>query len=131
MKKDIPNYKVEDLIVAIIPTEDERFWEVFLINLKDEALTNVLITSRGYGERNKQKVETTVLRYFIEAIPGLDYVKLELISDEVFDLTNEYWVSFNWEGYMYDKKYCFVKGAITEDNFSPVPFLSRKGVMIR
>lgn len=131
MKKDIPNHKVEDLIVAIIPTEDENFWEVFLINLKDEALTNVLVTSRGYGEREGRKVETTVLRYFIESIGGLDYVKLELISNEVFDLTNEYWISFNWEGHMYDKKYFFVKGSVAEDNFTPIPFISRKGVMIR
>ncbi len=131
MKKDIPNPKVEDLIVAVIPTEDPNFYEVFLINLKDEPLTNILITSKGYGERDDQKVETTILRYFVENIPGLDYVKIELISAEVFDLTNEYWISFTWMGHMYDKKYFFVKGSIIEENFTPVPFIAKKGVMIR
>lgn len=131
MKKDILNPKVEDLIVAIIPTEDPNFYEVFLINLKDEELKNILITSKGYGERDEQKVETTILRYYVENIPGLDFVKIELISNEVFDLTNEYWISFTWMGHMYDKKYLFVNGSIIEENFTPVPFIGRRGVMIR
>jgi hypothetical protein len=32
---------------------------------------------------------------------------------------------------MYDKKYVFVKGSISEENFTDIPFIDRKGVMIR
>jgi len=40
-------------------------------------------------------------------------------------------VSFTFDDYMYDKKYVFVKGSITKDNFTKIPMLDRKGVMIR
>jgi len=32
---------------------------------------------------------------------------------------------------MYDKKYVFVPESITEENFTHVPVLNKKGVMIR
>jgi len=32
---------------------------------------------------------------------------------------------------MYDKKYVFVKGSIDEMHFTTIPFLDRKGVMIK
>ncbi len=132
MIKDIPIIKVEDIALAAIPLEsDPLFWEVYVINLQEEAMTDILITSRGYGERSGEKVETTTLRYFIQNVDSLDFVKIEIISTEVFDLANEYWISFTSGGQMLDKKYVFVPGALTPDNFSTIPFLSRSGVMIR
>ena len=54
MKKDIPQLKVVDLAVAIAPRQEEgvqgELWDTFLINLKEEPIRNVLISSRGYGE---------------------------------------------------------------------------------
>lgn len=132
MIKDIPKIKVEDIVLAAIPLEtDPNFWEIFVINLQEEAMTDVLISSRGYGERQGEKVETTTLRYFINNIDSLDYVKIELISTEVFDLANEYWISFKTGGDMLDKKYVFVPGALTPENFNTIPFISKSGVMIR
>lgn len=132
MIKDIPKIKVEDIVLAAIPLEtDPNFWEIFVINLQEEAMTDVLISSRGYGERQGDKVETTTLRYFINNIDSLDYVKIELISTEVFDLANEYWISFKTGGDMLDKKYVFVPGALTPENFNTIPFISKSGVMIR
>lgn len=132
MKKDIPVIKVEDIIVAAVPMEsDPLFWEVYVINLQEDDITDVLITSRGYGERDNEKVETTTLRYFVQKLDSLDYVKIEIISSEVFDLANEYWISFRSGGHMLDKKYVFVTGSLTPENFTLVPFISRNGVMIR
>lgn len=132
MIKDIPKIKVEDIVLAAIPLEtDPNFWEIFVINLQEEAMTDVLISSRGYGERQGEKVETSTLRYFINNIDSLDYVKIELISTEVFDLANEYWISFKTGGDMLDKKYVFVPGALIPENFNTIPFISKSGVMIR
>jgi hypothetical protein len=52
MKKDIPQLKVEDIALAIAPRQDaeEEFWDVYLVNLKPDTITNVLISSNGYGE---------------------------------------------------------------------------------
>ncbi|MBV6655301.1 MAG: hypothetical protein KI786_16150 [Mameliella sp.] len=135
MMKDIPNLKVEDVAIAIAPREsksdDEQLWDSYLINLKEEPLKNVLINSRGYGELDGEKMKTTVLRHFFEEIGPLEIVKIEPIQSKLFNLTNEYWISFTHEGHMFDKKYVFVKGSIQEDNFTTIPFINLKGVMIR
>ncbi len=61
MKKDIPIRKVENIAIAIVP-KDEDLWDVFLINLKEAPIRNVLVNSKGYGEVDNKKVETTCLR---------------------------------------------------------------------
>ena len=137
MKKDIPKFKVEDIAIAVVPREapdgamDEELWDTYLINLKEESITTVLVNSRGYGNINGEKIKTTVLRHYFEEIGPLRVVKIEPIQTKVFSLTNEYWVSFIQDDYMYDKKYVFVKGSIARRNFTSIPFLNRKGVMIR
>jgi len=136
MRKDIPIQKVEDLAIAIVPREDpvpdeEELWDCYLINLRDEPIQNVLVSSRGYGEINGESRQTTLLRHFFEEIGALQMVQIEPIQVKLFQITNEYWVSFSYQDYMYDKKYVFVKGSIHEDHFTRIPFLDRKGVMIR
>lgn len=135
MKKDIPNYKVEKLAIAIVPrelgAEDEELWDVYIINFKPEPISSLLISSKGYGEIEGKKMETTVLRHFFDEVKGENIIKVEPIQKKLFDLTNEYWISFTYQEYMYDKKYVFVKGSISEVNFTTIPFLNRKGVMIR
>jgi hypothetical protein len=134
MIKDIPKLKVEDIAIAIVPSDEENddgLWDTYLINLKEETIKNVLINSNGYGEIDGEKIKTTTLRHFFEEIPGLYMVKIEPIQMKLFGITNEYWVSFVYDGHMYDKKYVFVNGSIAKDNFTTIPFINKKGVMIR
>lgn len=134
MKKDIPDRRVEDLALAIVPREmgeEEELWDTFLLNLKDEPIHDVLIAAKGYGEIDGEAKRTTTLRYYFEEIGPLEVVQVEPIQTKVFGLTNEYWVSFKYDDYMYDKKYVFVTGSIDPANFTLIPFLNRKGVMIR
>ena len=52
MKKDIPFLPVEGIQVAIVRTVDElnaEAWHVALINRNAQPITNVFVTSRGYG----------------------------------------------------------------------------------
>ncbi len=132
MKKDIPVKKVEEIAVAIVPSdEDPQFWDAFLINLKDDQIKNVLITSRGYGEKDGEKVETNRLRYYYELIGPEMAVKIEPIDSNLFTLTNEYWISFQLNGHMYDKKYVFVRGSFLEVNYTNIPLVNKKGIMIK
>ncbi len=132
MKKDIRQHKVQDLAIAIVPNDgDKALWDVFIMNLKEDPIKNVLINSKGYGEIDGENIETTVLRHFFEEIGALQIEKIEPIQTKLFDIANEYWVSFQFDGYMYDKKYVFVKGSISEINFTLIPFINKKGVMIR
>ncbi len=130
--KDIPNLKVRDLAIAIVPraVEDE-LWDVYIINFREEPIGSVFINSRGYGELDGEKTRTTTLRHFFEKIDANKMEQIEPIQMELFELTNEYWVSFMHDGHMYDKKYVFVKGSIDEMNFTTIPHLERKGVMIK
>ncbi len=136
MKKDIPEYKVEELAIAILPriengVQDDEMWDVYLVNLKAASIENVLINSRGYGELDGENMRTNVLRHFFNEVGPNQANLIEPIQVKLFDIANEYWVSFTYGGYMYDKKYVFVRGSITEDNFTTVPVLHRKGVMIK
>ena len=136
MKKDIPILKVEDLAVAIVPRQEfeedhEEFWDTWLLNLKEEPIRSVLVNSRGYGIINGEERRTTTLRYFWDEIGPQQAVKIEPVQKAVFSIANEYWVSFSFNDYLYDKKYVFVAGSLDEMNFTEIPFLNRKGVMIR
>ena len=70
MKKDIPNLKVEDLAIAIVP-RDAELWDTYIINLKEEPITNVLINSKGYGDREGELIKTSVLRHFFEKLDSV------------------------------------------------------------
>ena len=134
MIKDIPQRKVEDFAIAIVPPENgdlTDLWEVYVLNLQEATLRSVLVTSKGYGELDGEQRKTATMRYFIEELGPMEMVKIEPIQPAVFALTNEYWVSFSFDNHLFDKKYVFVQGSIHTDHFTIIPFLNRKGVMIR
>lgn len=134
MKKDIPQHKVEDVAIAVVPREndlDDELWDSYIINLREDPIQGVLINSKGYGELNGEQIKTTVLRHFFEEISGNTYLQIEPIQTKLFDITNEYWVSFKYQDYMYDKKYVFVKGSLSKINFTEIPLIGRKGIMIK
>lgn len=135
MKKDIPLYKVTELAIAIVPRYnelgEEELWDTYILNFKKAPIKSVLINSRGYGNINGEKMKTTILRHFFEEIGPETYVQVEPIQTKLFGLTNEYWVSFVFDEYMYDKKYVFVQGSINASNFTTIPYINRKGVMIK
>ena len=134
MLKDIPELKVEELAIAIVPPESgelDDLWDVVILNFHKYPILSVMVTARGYGELEGEQKETSTFRYFIEEIAPNSQHKLEPIQPAVFDLTNEYWVSFSLGKHLFDKKYIFVRGSINPENFTTIPFLNRKGVMIR
>lgn len=136
MKKDIPQYKVADLAIAIVPrvvnnVVDKELWDVFVLNMKDDTIENVLVNSKGYGELEGESMRTTTLRHFFNEISAKSAMLLEPIHTRLFDIANEFWISFSHDGYMYDKKYVFVRGSISEENFTSIPILDKRGVMIK
>ena len=134
MKKDIEFEKVEDLAVAIIPEKEgtlpDEEWFVYLVNLKNEPIEGVIIASTGYGDLEGKQVKTSTLRQFFDKISPHQFVKVELIEQKLFALNNEFWVSFWLNGKMFDKKYVFVTDSISETNFTQIPLVNKRGVMI-
>jgi hypothetical protein len=133
MIKDIPELIVENVAIAIVREKnelDETVWNSYLINLKDQKIEGVLVTSTGYGELNAEKVKTSTLRHFLDEVEPMSFVKIEPIIEEVFGINNEYWLSFYLNKIMYDKRYVFLAESITEANFTTIPLINKKGVMI-
>ena len=133
MKAEELIQRAEDIAVAIVPEmiEDQNGWMVYLINLKNTSLENVLVSSQGYGELNNKNLRTTELRHYIEKLDAKNFAKIEPIMEDVFGLNNEYWVSFYVNKTIYDKKFLFLPESIQETNFITIPFLNKKGVMIK
>jgi hypothetical protein len=123
----------EDIAVAIVPEniEDQNGWMVYLVNLKNNSLENVIVSSKGYGEIDNKNIQTSTLRHFMEKVEPHTYSKIEPIMEDVFGLANEYWVSFYINKTIYDKKFVFLPESIQENNFITIPFLNKKGVMIK
>lgn len=134
MKKDIPFPEVEDIAVAVVSQTNDKGaidWYVYFLNLKNEDITNVLVSSRGYGTLDGEEIKTSTLRHYFENIPAQSAVKIELIMENVFGLSNEYWISFYIGKNIYDKKYIFLPESIIRENFTQIPILETQGVMIR
>jgi hypothetical protein len=71
MKKDLPENIVEDVAITVVlmnDTPEQASWSVYLVNYKKEKLENVLVSSKGYGEKDGKKVKTSVLRHSLRAI---------------------------------------------------------------
>lgn len=134
MLKDIPKLSVENIAVGIVREkneEDEMVWNVYLINLYDHQIRNVLVSSKGYGQFEGREVKTSILRHLIGDIDAKDYAKIEPIMENLFGLSNEFWVSFYIDKQIYDKKYIFLPESILEANFTNIPVINKRGVMIR
>jgi hypothetical protein len=134
MLKDIPKLVVDNIVVAIVREPDEKgelTWNAYLVNLYDREIKNVLVSSKGYGYFEGRDVKTSVLRHLIGNIDPKDYAKIEPIMDNLFGLSNEFWVSFYIDKNIYDKKYVFLPETIREENLTMIPVLNKKGVMIR
>lgn len=133
MRKDIEIPVVTEVAVAIVCEKNElnrEEWNVYLVNLKNKPLEGVLVSSRGYGEINLEKRNTSELRHFLDVVEPKSFVKIEPIMEEVFGLNNEYWVSFYLDNKMYDKKFIFLPETIRTENLINVPVMQKKGVMI-
>lgn len=133
MKKDLPENRVEDIGIAVAlerESVETKLWYVYLINLKEQDIENVLITSKGYGEKNGEPVKTSILRHMIPLVKSTAFALIEPIDEQTFGLNNEYWLSYYINGNIYDKKFIFLPESIVDSNFIKLPLLNKPGVMI-
>ncbi len=134
MKGDIERPKVEGVAMAVVHRQNpdgELAWYVIVINEKEVPLKNVLVSSCGYGMLKGEMVKTSELRHNVGDMDARSHKQVELIVEQVFVLTNQYWLSFYIDDVIYDKKYIFVPDSIQADNFTDLPLLNERGVMIR
>ena len=131
MREELLGPKVENVAVAIVQEKNEdnqNEYNVYLLNLRDDIMEGIIITSKGYGVNvtTGEKIVTSTLRHCIEIMLPNEAAKIEPIVEEVFGLSNEYWVSFWVNDVMYDKKFVFVAESINEKNIKSIPILGAK-----
>ncbi|MGF7078451.1 hypothetical protein [Mucilaginibacter sp. UYCu711] len=134
MIKDLPENNVTDIAVAVAlegENAESKTFHVYLINLKKEPIENVLITSKGYGEKDGEHVKTSTLRHMFPVIENGSYKQVEMIDEQTFGLNNEYWVSYYIGKQIYDKKFIFLPESIIDANFIKLPVVNKPGVMIK
>ena len=129
MKKDIDFPKVEGIKVAISPGNDEELWRVYLINDNDHPIDNILVTSKGYGEKNEVPQKTSTLRQHIDRVDSKSHIVIESIDPDVFHLNNEYWISYYVGREIYDKRFVFVPETIKEENLTYISELEKEGIL--
>lgn len=135
MKEGLFGPKVENVGVAVVQDFNEENIEIFnvyILNLRDDIMEGIIITSTGYGENANtgERVKTSTLRHCLEVMLPNEAAKIEPIMEDVFGLANEYLVSFWVNDVMYDKKYVFLPETISTSKMKEIPVLGKKGVMI-
>lgn len=136
MREELHGPKVEDVAMAVVQQrneEDEKIFYAYLLNLREDIMEGIIVTSKGYGQNvdSGEKVKTSTLRHSLEILLPNEAAKIEPLMEEVFALSNEYWVSFWIHDTLYDKKFIFLAESISEVNMKKLPILGEVGVMIR
>ena len=132
MKKDIVLPVVKNVTLAVARRKSPGLsdeWKVYLINNNDFPIENALVSSKGYGEVNGEKQETSVLRHFFDNVGPQSSVLVEPIDPAVFHLNNEYWVSYYIGRDIFDKKFVFVPDTICEENITFIKELEMEGIL--
>jgi len=132
MIRDIEIPEVKNVTVVIArkqqPGESDD-WKVYLINKNPFPIENALVASKGYGQKDGEEQQTSVLRHFIETVPAESAALVEPIDPAVFHLNNEYWVSYYIGTTIFDKRFVFVPDSIREDNLIFIKELDMKGIV--
>jgi hypothetical protein len=135
MRADILSPLVENVKMVVVPEKNEEGATqhyVYLLNLREDIMEGIIITSKGYGvnEATGEKITTSMLRHSLEVLLPDEAAKIEPIMEDVFKLTNEFLISFWVEDTMYDKKFIFLPETINEKNYVTIPKMGGKGIVV-
>ena len=131
MKKDINFEPVTGVKIAIAKEMGAagEEWSVYLINLNFIEIQTVMITSKGYGEINGEPTKTSTLRHVIEKVESRAIAKIEPIDPKLFELNNEFWVSYYILDQIFDKKFIFTSGSMIPANMTFIEELGLEVVL--
>ena len=129
MKKDIKIPVVKDVHIAIVQEWNDEFlskdWNVYILNYRSTPIDMVLVVSKGYNGDRK----TSIMRHSLNTIEAKTFAKIEMIQEDLFELNNEFSVSFFSEDKLFAKKYLFKKNIIHESQFVNIPLMNKKGIL--
>lgn len=129
MKKDIEIPIAKEVYVAIVHEWNDEFlskdWNAYIINNRSTPIEMVLVVSVGFdGER-----KTSTMRHGIGLVGAKSYEKIELLTEEVLVLNNEFFVTFYADAKLYEKRFLFKKNSINPQAFVHIPIIEKEGVL--
>lgn len=124
MKKDITIPISTNVGLAIIKSEDENYYEAYIINQKDETITQIMVNISAYKDDKK----TSNMRQVIKTISANSGEKVENILPEVLEFKTTYLISYFIENTLYDKKIVVENPDFSKSTF--IPPLGKEGVML-
>lgn len=131
MKKDIEIPVAKDVYVAIVNEWNKEFlskdWNAYIINNRSTHIEMVLIVSKGFDG----DVKTSTLRYAYGNIPAKGFEKIEMVQEEVLQLTNEFFVTYYADNKLYEKRFLFEKNSVNEQNIVHIPLIEMDGVLAK
>lgn len=131
MKKDIEIPVVKDVYLAIIHEWNEEFlskdWNAYVINDKKVKLEMVLVVSKGFDDDRK----TSTMRHAIGIVEPKSFGKIEVVQEDVLSLNNEFFVTFYADDKLYEKRFIFEKGSVTENLLKPILIIEKDGVLAK
>tara|TARA_R110002050_G_scaffold16719_2_gene50554 strand:- start:16777 stop:17172 length:396 start_codon:yes stop_codon:yes gene_type:complete len=129
VKKDIEIPVVKNVHIAIVQEWNDEFlskdWNVYILNYRSTPIDIVLVVSKGYdGDR-----KTSIMRHSLNTLEAKTFAKIEMIQEDLFELNNEFSVTFFSEDKLFEKKYLFKKNIIHESQFVNIPLMNKEGIL--
>ena len=117
------------LVIARMPVDGNFHWHTYIINTNDYHLSNLLMVSKGYSTSQVPKLDTSILRYFIELLKSNSYAIIETLDPAVFELFNEFGISYYYDQQTNNKSFVFTPGSIIDKHLVEIEALNLQGVL--
>lgn len=131
MKKDIEIPVAKDVYVAIVHEWNQEFlskdWNAYIINNRTTSIEMALVVSKGYDGNQK----TSTMRYAFGVVKAKGFEKIEMVTEDVLRLNNEFYVTYYANKKLYEKRFLFEKNTVKESNLIPIPLIEMDGVFAK
>ena len=131
MKKDIDIPIAKDVYVAIVHEWNKEFlakdWNAYIINNRKTPIEMALVVTKGFdGER-----KTSTMRYAFGIVAAKGFEKIEMVTEDVLELNNEFFVTYYADNKLYEKRFMFEKNTVSEKNLTHIPLLEMDGILAK
>ena len=86
MKEGLLGPTVENVGFAVVEetVENEKIYNVYLLNMRQDIMEGIIVTSTGYGENvnTGERVRTSTLRHCLEVLLPGEVAKIEPIMEQ-------------------------------------------------
>ncbi len=131
MKKDIHIPISKEVYVAIVHEWNKEFlskdWNAYLINNRNTPIQMALVVSKGYDDDRK----TSTMRYAFGVVKAKGYEKIEMVTEDVLALNNEFYVTYYADDQLYERRFIFEKNTVTKNNLITIPLLEMDGIFAK